>query len=226
AMSTAELAGLARERGVLVLEDLGSGALLDTARFGLAPEPTFRDAIAACADLVMASGDKLLGGPQAGIIAGSSHWVERVARHPLARAVRADKTTLAGIAATLRHYARGEAESHIPVWRMIGFSQQAIKDRVDHFARDLNQRGIPVSTEAVASTVGGGSLPGETLPSWALVLGPQCGEGVDDLARRLRLGTPAVFGRIESGHLLIDLRTVSPEDDEQLTHAIHHARLL
>ncbi len=222
AASTAELAGLAHEHGLAVLEDLGSGALLDTARFGLAPEPTFSDSIAAGSDLVMASGDKLLGGPQAGIIAGSSLWVERVARHPLARAVRADKTTLAGIAATLRHYARGEAESSIPVWRMIGASPDTIQHRAEAVVRNLKRRGIDSTTEAVKSTVGGGSLPGETLPSWAVVLSAK-DERVDELARRLRLGDPAVFGRIDHDRLLLDVRTVPPEDAEALTGAICRA---
>ena len=131
AVSTAELAVLARERGVLLLEDVGSGALLDTTRFGLAAEPTIAGTIEAGADLVMASGDKLLGGPQAGIIAGRAGIVERVAAHPLARAVRADKTTLAGVAATLRHYARGEAVAKIPIWRMIDAGEASIRERAN-----------------------------------------------------------------------------------------------
>ena len=223
AASTRELSVLARERGVALLEDLGSGALLDTARFGLASEPMVGDAIAAGADLVMASGDKLLGGPQAGIIAGSGVWVERVARHPLARAVRADKTALAGIAATLRHYARGEAETHIPVWQMVAAPPDTLHDRAESIARKLRPLGIEVVTEAVLATVGGGSLPGETLPSWALVLHSPRGEGIDHLARRLRLADPAIFGRIDRHRLLLDLRTVPPSHDEILTAAIQRA---
>ena len=216
----ADLVALARERGVLVLEDLGSGALLDTSRFGLMPEPTLGDAIAAGVDLITASGDKLLGGPQAGIIVGSAAMVERVARHPLARAVRADKTALAGVAMTLRHYARGEAETRIPVWRMIGADRDALHRRAEAIVGQLSQSGITATGEAVSATVGGGSLPGEVLPSWAVVLASGHDETIDELARRLRVGEPGVFGRIERDRLYLDLRTVLPEDDEALKRAV------
>lgn len=220
AASTAELVVLAREHGLPVLEDLGSGALLDTSRFGLAPEPTLTAAIAAGADLVMASADKLLGGPQGGIIIGSTSWVERVARHPLARAVRADKTALAGIAATLCHYLRGEAETRVPIWRMIAAPESVIRERAIRLAAALGQGVRSSGVEPVHSTVGGGSLPGETLPSWALVLSPTSGERVDTFARRLRLGDPGIFGRIDRDRLLLDLRTVLPEDDEILLRSL------
>jgi L-seryl-tRNA(Ser) seleniumtransferase len=222
-VSTAELVVLAREHGLPVLEDLGSGALLDTSRFGLAPEPTLSGAIAAGADLVMASADKLLGGPQGGIIVGAASLVERVARHPLARAVRADKTALAGIAATLRHYLRGEAESQVPIWRMIAAPEGELRVRVTRLVAALGQDGVVAGVEPVQATVGGGSLPGETLPSWALVLSPADGEGVDILARRLRLGEPGIFGRIDRDRLLLDLRTVLPEEDETLFRSLRHS---
>jgi L-seryl-tRNA(Ser) seleniumtransferase len=218
--STRELVALARERALPVLEDLGSGALLDTARFDLAPEPTLTEAISAGADLVMASGDKLLGGPQAGLILGKKDWVDRVARHPLARAVRADKTCLAGIAATLRHYARGEAEAKIPVWRMIATPESTVRARADAIVSRLLTSGIDAMAEYVVATVGGGSLPGEMLPSWAIALRPAPHEPVDDLARKLRLAEPAVFGRIERDRLLLDLRTVLPEDDGALIESL------
>ena len=221
--STAELVVLAREHGLPVLEDLGSGALLDTSRYGLAPEPTLAGAIAAGADLVMASADKLLGGPQGGIIIGSASWVERVARHPLARAVRADKTALAGIATTLRHYLRGEAESRVPIWRMIAAPVDAIRARATALAAALEEDGVAAAVEPVKATVGGGSLPGETLPSWAVVLSPAVGEGVDSLARRLRLGDPGIFGRIDQDRLVLDLRTVLPEDDEILLRSLRRS---
>lgn len=223
AATASELAALAHEHGIPLLEDLGSGALLDTSRFGLAAEPTLMDAIDAGVDLAMASGDKLLGGPQAGIIIGKRRWVEQVARHPLARAVRADKTCLAGIAATLRHYARGEAEAKIPVWRMIATSETSLRERVQRMVGELQDSDGEVAAEPVHATVGGGSLPGETLPSWALVLGAQEGSTIDDLARRLRLGEPGVFGRIERERLLLDLRTVLPEDDGALVGAVRGA---
>lgn len=214
---TAELARLGSERGVPVLEDIGSGALLDTTKFGLAPEMTFAESLAAGATLAMASGDKLLGGPQAGILVGKREWVERVARHPLARAVRADKTCLAGIAATLRHYARGEAVEKIPVWRMISARPEALRERAERLRRELASQHVTATVEASAATVGGGSLPGEVLPSFAL--GVQAVD-VADLARRLRVGSPAVFGRVERDRVLLDMRTVLPEEDDVLGVAI------
>ena len=220
AASTVELVDLGRPQGIPVIEDLGSGALLDTSRYGLEREPTVGDSLEAGAGLVMASGDKLLGGPQAGIIAGQRRWVERVARHPLARAVRADKTCLAGVAATLRHYARGEAERQIPVWRMIGASSEEIRNRADAVASGLGVAGIEVSVEACLSAVGGGALPGQTLASWAIVLPPAEGGGADDVARRLRLGRPGVFARIDRDRVVLDLRTVMPEDEGALVGAV------
>jgi L-seryl-tRNA(Ser) seleniumtransferase len=157
-----------------------------------------------------------MGGPQAGIICGQAAAIERIALHPLARAVRADKTCLAGVAATLRHYARGEAATAIPVWRMIGATADAIQARAEAAQATLARREIDVSVAATHASVGGGSLPGQTLPSWSLVLGGPA----DELARRLRLGQPRVFGRIERGQLLLDLRTILPEDDGRLVEAL------
>lgn len=217
--STSDLAQLGRAHGVPVVEDLGSGALLDTATFGLAPEPVVASCLEARATLVTFSGDKLLGGPQAGIICGDAGSIERVAAHPLARAVRVDKTCLAGLAATLRHYARGEATREIPVWRMIAATELDIHDRVER-ARDwLARSGVESTVVAVRSTVGGGSLPGQDLLSWALALpGP-----VEPMASRLRLGEPAVFGRIARDQVLLDLRTIAPEDDSRLLDAVRRA---
>lgn len=217
--STADLAQLGREHGVPVIEDLGSGALLDTAAFGLAAEPTIAGSIAAGAAVVTASGDKLLGGPQAGLICGDAATIARIAQHPLARAVRADKTCLAGLAATLRHYARGDAAMAVPVWRMIAATGDAIQVRAEAARRDLARRGIDVTAVATLASVGGGSLPGQTLPSCALALrGP-----AEELARRLRLGEPGVFGRIEHGSLMLDLRTILPEEDGRLVEAIEQS---
>jgi L-seryl-tRNA(Ser) seleniumtransferase len=223
-----ELAELAHARGLLLIEDLGSGALLDTAAYGLAHEPTVQEAIAADADLVCFSGDKLLGGPQAGIIVGRRELIEQVERHPLARALRADKTALAGTAVTLRHYLRGEAIEKIPVWRMIATPLAPLEARCQTWQaalRDLVETGI-VATDA---TVGGGSLPGETLPSRALALGAEAiaevvpGLTVEELARRLRTGQPPVVGRVEADRLLLDARTVLPEQDEALVEALRHS---
>ncbi|MFT4039477.1 MAG: L-seryl-tRNA(Sec) selenium transferase, partial [Thermomicrobiales bacterium] len=220
--TTAELRRSASELGVLLLEDLGSGALLETERFGLTPEPTFGAALAAGADLVMASGDKLLGGPQAGIIAGRAELVQRVGAHPLARAVRADKTTLAGVAQTLRHYARGEAADRIPVWRMIAAPASALRDRAMIVVERLQQERVACDVASTTATVGGGSVPGATLPSWGIALTPTAGDTADDLARRLRTGQApqGVFGRIDTGRVLLDMRTVLPEDDDALVEAV------
>jgi L-seryl-tRNA(Ser) seleniumtransferase len=141
----------------------------------------------------------------------------------LARAVRADKTCLAGIAATLRHYARGEAEARIPIWRMIGAPADEIRRRADELAAALGSSGIQVTIEATEATVGGGSLPGETLPSWAVALRATDAHAIDALARRLRTGNPGVFGRIEHDRLLLDLRTVLSEDDVALLETVREA---
>lgn len=220
-VSTGELAELGRQRSIPVLEDVGSGALLDTASYGLAAEPTIIESVAMGASVVMASGDKLLGGPQAGLIVGQRRWVDAVAKHPLARAVRADKTCLAGIAATLGHYVRGEAISQIPVWRMIATPAATLKDAADDMVVTLGTKGVPATAVETNATIGGGSLPGSALPSFAVRLDPGQGDQmVDELARRLRTGSTPVFGRIEEDKLLLDLRTVDPREHDALVGAI------
>jgi L-seryl-tRNA(Ser) seleniumtransferase len=202
--------------GVPVLDDLGSGALLETESFGLGHEPTVQESVQAGAALVTFSGDKLLGGPQAGIIVGQRALIEKLRKHPLARAVRLDKVALAGLHATLLHYARGEAVDHVPVWRMIAMATDDIRRRADGWATDIGRGAV---TEA-RSTVGGGSLPEETLPTWALALES---DHVSALAAELRRATPPVIGRIESGRLLLDPRTVLPEQDGALLGALRRA---
>jgi L-seryl-tRNA(Ser) seleniumtransferase len=216
--SLAELAALGRARGVPVLDDLGSGTLLPTAPYGLAPEPTVQESVAAGADLVTFSGDKLLGGPQAGLIVGRAALVERLRRHPLARALRVDKTTIAGLEATLLAYLRGRATEEIPVWRMIAADIAGLRARAGRLAAALG----PGRAEVVASSaaVGGGSLPGETLPSAAVALP---GSDPDRLAARLRRGDPPVVGRIAEGRVLLDMRSVLPEQDEALLRALRAA---
>lgn len=220
-----DLSALARERGVPVLEDLGSGALLNTAVFGLEREPTLREVIASGVDLAMASGDKLLGGPQAGIIIGRADLIRTVESHPLARAVRADKVTLAGVAETLRHYLHGDAVEQIPVWRMIATGPRELLTRGELLVSILGQGGVATEVVSTQASVGGGSLPGETLESVAAALTPAIGHNADMLAQRLRVGCSVagisgVFGRIEDGRVLLDLRTVLPEDDTSLTNAV------
>jgi len=214
-----ELASLAQRQGIFLIEDVGSGCLLDTERYGLDHEPTLQESIAAGVDVVCASGDKLLGGPQAGLILGKASVVTRIARHPLARAVRADKTCLAGIAETLRHYARGDAPEALPVWWSISRSSHWLKDRCDRWAGALGERASVVETSAV---VGGGSLPGKTLPSFSLVLSVGSGSA-DSLSRLLRIGTPHVIPRIVHGQVAIDARTVLQYQDDELLCAVRAA---
>jgi L-seryl-tRNA(Ser) seleniumtransferase len=211
----AELAEIAAARHIPLIEDLGSGALLDTTQFGLAGEPTIRASLETGATIVTASGDKLLGGPQAGLILGSRRWIEQIERHPLARAVRADKTCLAGIAATLRHYAHGEAIEKIPVWRMIAASPESLLLRAERLKSSMNSQ--DVSIREVRGTIGGGSLPGQELPSWALALTV---DNPDEVARRLRTGTPPTFGRVEDQQVLLDVRCLLPEQDDDLAAAV------
>lgn len=215
-----ELAAVAHECGLLLVDDLGSGALLDTSAFGLAREPMVQESVAEGADLICFSGDKLLGGPQCGIIVGRADLIDQLKRHPLTRAVRPDKLTLATLAATLDHYVRGEAVEQVPVWRMLAAQPSAIEQRAQALAGRLQGSGLTFELLDGVSAIGGGSLPGETLPTRLLaVIGP---EPLDQLAARLRSGGPPVIGRIERGRLVLDLRTVLPEEDELLAAALGH----
>jgi L-seryl-tRNA(Ser) seleniumtransferase len=213
--AAAEVADAAHRHAAIVVDDLGSGALLDTARFGLAHEPMPSERLVAGADLVTFSGDKLVGGPQAGIIAGRGDLVERLRRDPLARAMRPDKVILAALAATLRLYRAGTAHSEIPIWRQIGAATGALERRArDLAARIADERVQAAPTE---SAIGGGSLPGQVLPSWSIRI--EAGSA-DRLLRVLRAGTPAVIGRIVGGAVLLDLRTVEPDDDDEIARAV------
>jgi L-seryl-tRNA(Ser) seleniumtransferase len=210
------LARLAHEHGAIVVDDLGSGALLDTAAFGLAHEPMPHERLAAGADLVTFSGDKLVGGPQAGLIVGREDLVARLRRDPLARAMRPDKVTLAAVAATLGLYAAGRAVDEIPVWRMIAAPLDVLRRRGEGVAAQVARAQV-VDT---ASTVGGGSLPGETLPSVAVAVR---GPSAPRLLAALRRGTPSVIARIEAERVLLDLRTVDPTADDALANAVVRA---
>jgi L-seryl-tRNA(Ser) seleniumtransferase len=201
----ADLVTLAHAHGLLGVEDLGSGALLDTTRFGLRHEPTVRESIETGADLVCFSGDKLLGGPQAGIIVGKSTLIAELKQYPLTRAMRVSKTVIAGLQATLLHYLKGEALEQVPVWQMMATDVEEIEGRAIALATWLREAGVEVDVAVGASTVGGGTLPDETLPTCVVVLHVS---EPHELARRLRLGTPPVIGRIESDAFLLDLRTV------------------
>jgi L-seryl-tRNA(Ser) seleniumtransferase len=208
-----DLAELARDRGLLLLDDLGSGCLLDTRVYGLGEEPRPQDSLRAGADLVLFSGDKLLGGPQAGIIAGRRDLIATLRLHPLARALRMDRASIAALNATLLHYAREEAEREVPVWRMIATPVSEIAARARRWARLI---GEGASVADGRSMIGGGSLPEESLPTKLVALPAASGAALEALARHLRLGEPSIVGRIEDGRLLLDPRTVDPREDATL----------
>jgi L-seryl-tRNA(Ser) seleniumtransferase len=210
------LADLAHRHGAFVIDDLGSGALLPTERYGLAHEPMPRERVAAGSDLVTFSGDKLVGGPQAGLVVGRADLIARMRRDPLARAMRPDKVAMAGVASTLGLYRAGRATTDIPVWRMIATPVEDLRRRAEAIVAAVGDE-VGVAVVDLRSTVGGGSLPGETLPSAGLALGSR--SATRTLAR-LREGSPPVIGRIEADRVVLDLRTVPPEADASLIAAI------
>lgn len=217
----AELVKLARRRRVPLVEDLGSGLLVDLAPHGLREEPVAGASLRAGVDLVTFSGDKLLGGPQAGIIAGKKKWVERCRRNPLFRALRLDKMTYAALEATLRGYLRG-ALDEVPALRLIRQSAEEVGARAEQLRAKLEgELGGRATVRSVAgrSVVGGGSTPGTSLPTRLLSVLPATTSAAE-LAARLRRATPPVIVRVEAGRVLLDLRTVFPEQEAALAEAL------
>ncbi len=218
-----DLVPLARKHGVIAIDDIGSGALIDVSRFGLPAEPTFQQSLTAGADVVLGSGDKLLGGPQCGIILGKREFIERVRQHPLARAVRVGKLTLAALQATLDAYLRGVAPSEIPTLAMLSASVESLRRRARQVATEIGELAeCPVEIANEIAAVGGGSLPGVELPTIVLRLRAKS-FSADALSQRLRLGSIRVFGRIHQDDVLLDLRSVLPEDDSRLALAVRCA---
>ena len=215
-----DLAALGARRGLWAMDDLGSGTLLATAPYGLGHEPTVPERVASGVDLVCFSGDKLLGGPQAGILVGRRKAIELVKHHPLMRALRVDKVTLAGLAATLAHYERGEAAREIPVWRAIAQPVAELEARARRWLAALEGSVTGLSVRESRSAVGGGSLPEVTLPTWVLAVSPP---DPDALAARLRAGHPPVIGRIEEGAFVVDPRTVTADEEPALLAALRGA---
>jgi len=204
-----DLAGLAHQHNLPLMVDLGSGAFLDTAKYGLAHEPTVQEVLAKGADLVCFSGDKLLGGPQAGILVGQTDLLAKIRRHPFYRAIRADKLCLAALSATLDQYLKGKAEQEIPLYIMLSRSLEDLTEQVHRWIKHL-QAGSALEG---LSTVGGGSLPGETLPTCLLALK---GKSPAKFAARLREADPPIIARVQDDLLLIDPRTVLPWQEENL----------
>jgi L-seryl-tRNA(Ser) seleniumtransferase len=199
----------------VVIDDLGSGSLLDTIRFGLSHEPTPQESILAGADVICFSGDKLMGGPQAGLISGRAPLISKIRHHPLARAVRADKTCLAGVTATLIHYLKNEAVEKIPVWQMIARTQAEIHEIASRWKARL-ETGDLVAGE---STIGGGSLPGETLPTTLLSLSVRSPQ---TFLAKLRKGNTPVIARIADDRIVFDPRTVFAWQEEDFLQKVMH----
>jgi L-seryl-tRNA(Ser) seleniumtransferase len=217
-VSAVELATLGRRAGVPVLEDLGSGAMTPLEAFGLPHERTVPEAVADGVDLVAFSGDKLLGGPQAGIVVGSAAAIARLRANPLLRALRVDKATLAALGATLRLYLEPSGLRKIPLYAMLAATTDELADRARRLADGLEDVVRPCDTWAYA---GGGSAPLAKLPSRGVSVRSE--RGADDLTRRLRAGRPRTIGRIEGGAVELDLRTVAPERDAELRTALVQA---
>ncbi|HVU33840.1 MAG TPA: L-seryl-tRNA(Sec) selenium transferase [Opitutaceae bacterium] len=217
---TSALAGLARGRGIPLVEDLGSGAVWATETIaGVEHEPTIGETLRQGVDLVICSGDKLLGGPQAGIIAGKSALVAALKRDPLFRALRCDKLVFAALEATIEAHLSGAAAEQVPVLAMLGVTTGELRERAEAIVNALAARGIAAGVTPCVGEVGGGSLPRSQVPSVAVELLERV-ERVEDLAKRLRHGTPPVIGRIERGRVQFDLRTVFPRQDEALIAAV------
>jgi L-seryl-tRNA(Ser) seleniumtransferase len=217
-----DLVTLGQQRGLPVIDDVGSGALIDFARFGFQEEPVARDSISAGADVVLFSGDKLLGGPQAGIIAGKKALIDRVERDPLMRAFRLDKMTLAALEATLRLYLDEErALREVPILRMLATPLADLERRANNLAGRLRAvPGVATATpRADVAFAGGGSLPDQSMPTWVVEL-MACSLSDEELAYRLRIHTPAILGRLRDGTLVLDVRTVFEAQEPLLIDAV------
>ncbi len=226
-VSAEQLVELGRARNLPTMIDLGSGALVDREtqrKWGLPDEPTVAETVASGADLVTFSGDKLLGGPQAGIAVGTKAAVEAARTHPLMRAFRPDKLTLSALAATLRLYRDGALDA-IPTQRMLGVPADALRRTADQLAAAIGAMtgsGIVLAVEACTSTVGGGAMPTAQLPSWAVTLR---GPSADQLDRGLRRAPVPVVARIEDGRLWLDVRTIAPHELDEVAAAVRSVAL-
>lgn len=217
-VSTKELKVLGKKNRIPVVVDLGSGTFLPTEQFDLLHEPMVQEIVRSGADIVCFSSDKLLGGPQAGIICGKKEYLKRFRKDPMYRTFRVGKITLSLLQSTLLFYLNGRAYQDLPVWQMISMPYQVIKRRCHSLARRLRQKGITVACQDGVSVVGGGSLPGKTLMTRLLTIKPE--SNLEELDQRLRLSNPAVLGRIKDGYLFLDPRTIEPQYDKKLVELI------
>lgn len=220
-ISTKELAKLASAHGIPLIDDIGSGALLDYEQFGLKNEPVASQSIRDGADLILFSGDKLIGGPQCGIIAGKKKYVDRILKNPLMRAMRVGKMTLAALHATLALYRdEDQAKQSVPLLRMLSMPIENLKLRADKLVTLLTPMPGIESCEAIEeeAMLGGGSLPAQKIPTWCISINPA--GSVDEFASRLRNSTPAILGRVQKDRLLLDLRTIAPGEDLEIVKAL------
>ena len=216
-----ELVELGHSRGLPVIEDLGSGCLVDLQQFGIHGEPTVQDSVRAGVDVVSFSGDKLLGGPQAGIIVGKKAIVDKLKKHPLTRAMRVDKMTLAALEATLRSYDAGLV-NEIPTLAMLGATPAYLQGKADQLCQLMLKAGITAEVVPAEGQVGGGSVPTQMLKSFAVAVQP-AGVNLDQLETNLRLGSPAIVGRINHDRFLLDVRTLRESDFDAIVKAVAEA---
>ena len=216
-----ELVELGHSRGLPVIEDLGSGCLVDLQQFGILGEPTVQDSVRAGVDVVSFSGDKLLGGPQAGIIVGKKAIVDKLKKHPLTRAMRVDKMTLAALEATLRSYDAGLVDE-IPTLAMLSATPAYLQGKADHLCQLMLKAGIAAEVVPTEGQVGGGSVPTQMLKSFAVAVQP-AGVNLDQLETNLRLGSPAIIGRINHDRFLLDVRTLREDDFDAIVKAVAEA---
>jgi L-seryl-tRNA(Ser) seleniumtransferase len=214
-----ELATLAHERGLLLYEDAGSGQLNDLTAYGIVGEPVVSDIVASGADVISFSGDKLLGSAQAGLIVGKHAIVDRLRKHPLYRALRSDKLRLAALEATLMAHRRGLAAEDVPVIQMLALSREEVGKRARELADQLTEGALRISLEDGESAVGGGAGPTCSLPTTVMAI-THPGLSAHEIERLLRSSSPPVIGRISEGKLLLDLRTVLPEELPDLVAAL------
>ena len=220
--SLADLVELGHQRGLPVIEDLGSGCLIDLNPFGIHGEPTVQDSVRAGVDVISFSGDKLLGGPQAGIIIGRKDILKKLKAHPLTRAMRVDKMTLSALEATLRSYDAGVAGQEIPTIAMLSATPDYLRGKAEALRTLLNAAGVEAEVVPTEGPVGGGSVPTQLLPSFAVALtGGK--KNLDELEAALRLGMTAIIGRIHKDRFLLDVRTLREGDFETIVRCVVEA---